>query len=186
MTHCNSSSCDNICSYSKCIFCCASTSYRLKNDKSFIVCNECQQNNEMFTRTYCINNLLLNKSDLNSIKCFYKSNQKLYLKDDIQILIMLKYGNDYVNYKEKKLLHKYKRISNINLQRDERKEKLMEKLAEYKLEYKNYGDCYSYVQFGFPDVDIVIINELEKYRNIFSKQQSEPEIYFLDENTLSF
>ena len=80
MTHIYLYNIKNVHLDSKCFFCCTSTSYRLKNENSFIVCNECQRSNEMFTRTYCINNLLLNKNDLNSIKCFHKTNQKLYLK----------------------------------------------------------------------------------------------------------
>lgn len=161
---------------SKCIFCNVSTSYRLTDDNSFIVCDECQMTHNLFARTFCINNLLLNKRDLNTLKCFHKSNKKLYLESDIQKLIVIKYGNDHLNYetyKDKKLLQKYTKLSNINIQRELRKTQLMEKLAEYKLECKNYGDCYSYIQFGYPDVNTVIGNELEKYRNIFSKQQCE-------------
>lgn len=188
--------------YSKCVFCNTSTSYRLKDDKSFIVCDECQQKYDLFTKSYCMDTLLLNKNDLDALKCFHKSNQKLYLKDDIQKLIAIKYGDDYKNYKEKKLLQKYKRISNINSRREERKKNLVEKLADYKIECKNYGDCYTYIQFGYPDIDVVVTNELEKYKNIFSKQQLEANLHFFcilnnneycygieeinDDNTISF
>lgn len=169
----------------KCIFCNLSTSYILKDEKTFIICDECQTLHTLFARTFCLTNLLLNKKDLDTLKCFKKSNQKLYLEDDIQNLIKIKYGNEYINYKQQKILHKYKRLTNKNNIIEERRKILLEKLAEYKIECKKFGDCYSYIQFGYPDVDMVIKNELEKYKNIFSNQQSEPNTY-IEENIISF
>ena len=119
-------------------------------------------------------------SELNKLK-FVISKYNIILNE-----YQIKYGNEYINYKEKKLLYKYKRLSNVNNIREERRKILLEKLAEYKLECRNHGDCYSYIQFGYPDVDTVINNELEKYRNIFSKQKCEPNTSSIDKNMISF
>jgi hypothetical protein len=144
----------------------------LKDEKTIIICDECQTLHTLFARTFCITNLLLNKKDLDTLKYFKKSNQKLYLEDDIQNLIKIKYGNEYINYKQQKILYKYKRLTNKNNIIEERRKILLEKLADYKIECKKFGDCYSYIELG-------------KYKNIFSNQQIEPNTY-IEENIISF
>lgn len=47
----------------------------------------------------------------------------------------------------------------------QRKLLLKNAIKENKLEYKWYGDCYSYVMYGKPSLDQVISNELLKMQN---------------------
>jgi hypothetical protein len=35
-----------------------------------------------------------------------------------------------------------------------------------KLDFKNYGDCYSYIHYNVPDLETVLKNELTKLKEI--------------------
>ena len=141
--------------------------------KQFIICDLCQKNYALFSKSFCINELLLSKSDLEELNYFLKGTTKLFLEDDIQILIKKKYGdiNNYNTYKQNKLSTKMQRLNLQQKIREERKNELINRLSEYKLEYKTYGDCYTHVQYGYPEINTIIENELEKYKKIFSKKQ---------------
>jgi len=138
---------------------------------SFILCDICQNQNALYSKSFCINDLLLLKSDLDNVRCFHKGNTKLFLECDIRLLIKQKYGSesDYKDYKQNKMFQKYKKINNILQKREDRKKSLMEQLADYKLEFKTYGDCYTFIQFGYPQLETVIENELEKCKQMFIK-----------------
>lgn len=153
----------------KCIICNLSTPYRSNENISFVMCDQCQTNHALYNKTFCINELLLDKNDIDQIRYFYKGNTKLFLENDIKILIEHKYGtyDEYKNYKEQKLLQKYKKINNITEKRQNRKLLLIRELSENKLDLKMHGDCYTYIQFGYPELDIVIKNELEKSKEYF-------------------
>ncbi|AYV76347.1 MAG: hypothetical protein Terrestrivirus5_169 [Terrestrivirus sp.] len=160
----------------KCLTCDISTQYKrcLVNNTyllSFILCDVCQSQNALYSKSFCINDLLLSKSDLDNIRCFHKGNTKLFLECDIRLLIKLKYGSesDYKDYKQNKIFQKYKKINNILQKREDRRKSLMEQLADHKLEFKTYGDCYTFIQFGYPELETVIKNELEKCKQMFIK-----------------
>jgi hypothetical protein len=46
-----------------------------------------------------------------------------------------------------------------------RKKILIQTLEDNKLEYKNHGDCYSYIKRGYPDINTIIKNEITKITN---------------------
>lgn len=156
------------------ISCIVNGTYNEHNEYNQIVlCDVCQSNHAMFSKTFCINELLLSKHDLEGLRYFIKGSSKLFLEDDIQILIEQKYGdiNSYNIYKENKITNKKQKQTVHQTLIQQRKEQLIDKLIEYKLEYKPYGDCYTYVHYGYPKIDNVIENELEKYKKIFSRKQ---------------
>jgi hypothetical protein len=161
---------------SKCLFCKLNTLYtknletKLDNKKSFVLCDPCYKKNITLSKSFCLNELLINKNDLNNIKCFKKNNQYLYLADDIYNF--MENDNNYLSYKEEKLLQKYNKISNITILRKNRKKQLEDILAQNKLDYKNWGDCFTYVQFGYPSIETVIQNELERCHQIFIRELS--------------
>lgn len=142
------------------------------NKNQFTLCVTCQNNYALFSKSFCVNELLLSKSDLENLRYFMKGQTKLFLEEDVHMLIKKKYGDidTYNDYKKQKLLIKVNRQIQQQKIKDERKKKLIDKLGEYKLEYKTYGDCYTYVQYGYPELDKIIENELEKYKIIFSKK----------------
>ena len=39
-----------------------------------------------------------------------------------------------------------------------------------KLEFKNHGDCYSYIHYNKPDINVVLNNELKAASDISKKQ----------------
>jgi len=143
-----------------------------KQPMQFTLCDTCQNNYALFSKSFCINELLLSKSDLEDLRYFIKGQTKLFLEEDIQMLIKKKYGDNdaYNHYKQQKISTKVSKQIQQQKLRDERKMKLIDVLSEYKLEYKTYGDCYTYVQYGYPELNKIIENELEKYKIIFSKK----------------
>lgn len=178
--------------HNKCLICYSPTQYRkLHKDNtyllSFVLCDICQNQNALYSKSFCINELLLSKSDLDNIRCFYKGNAKLFLEYDVRSLIKQKYGseNDYTDYKQNKILQKYKKINNILQKREDRRKILMEQLADYKLELKTYGDCYTFIQFGYPKLENVIKNELEKCRQKFVKYSAYKNCIFGNADNIS-
>jgi hypothetical protein len=80
-----------------------------------------------------------------------KNKKRFFIFSDVHDIIIEKFGsveNMDIIKKEREM--------------DDRKKKLIEALEYNKLEYKNYGDCFSYVKYGKPSIETVISNELEK------------------------
>ena len=154
----------------KCLLCNVPTKYKLpKNVASedvFVLCDECFNNNATYTKSFCLDHLLLNRLEIDNLKYFYKNNSKLYLEDDIKKLIYSNYGDGYEKYKEQKLIKKNNLSARAQSKREERREQLYQKLIDNKLKYKTHGDCYTYVMYGYPDLDTVIENELEKCKKM--------------------
>jgi hypothetical protein len=139
-----------------------------KKNKHYLICNTCLNNIKVCSKSKCKNNFLLNDSHITNLKYIYLSNKnntnKYYLYSEIQKIIIGKYGN-MNNLKKilaKKNKQKLDKKENKEIQINKRKEKLIYTLKMNKLEYKNYGDCYSFIMTGSPSIDNVIKNELDK------------------------
>ena len=92
--------------------------------------------------------------------------------DDIKQIIITKYGslnNLKKILKEKKELKK-KKLKKIENDKLEREIKIKELFELNKLEFKNYGDCYSYIHYGIPELNVVLTNELNKLKEQSKRQ----------------
>jgi len=168
-------------SNNKCLFCNTATRYIAKTQNTFVACSDCEIEHNLLPKSFCIDVLLIKAQELATVKYFHKSSQKLYIYSDIQNIINKLYGENYIHIKQQKLVDKYKKIHNLELLRNQRKEKLIAALSDYKLDYLHYGDCYTFVQFGYPTIDVVITNQI-------ASQQYEPTVNNINnqDNTLIF
>lgn len=129
------------------------------NSNQFILCNNCKNSSKLYSKTFCLDQLLLSNDNLSNLKYLYIPNNKAkyYLDDDIEKIIKLQF--DEIN---KRKIKKQIRKENIKKQQELRKQQLIVALAEYKLELKTFGDCTTFIKYGYPDLSIVVKNELEK------------------------
>lgn len=132
----------------------------------YFFCGECIKNLNVCSKTNCNKLFLLNDADIKPLKYIYllNNNSKFYLYDDIKSIVITKYGsldnlkNLIKKNKDKKKLKKQK-MQNEKLKRES---DLKELFIFHKLEYKNFGMCYEYVNYGKPSIDIVLETELAK------------------------
>lgn len=119
------------------------------------LCKECITNREICSLDKCKKRYLLNDDDMNKLKHIYvdnpKNKKKFFIFSDVRDIIIEKFGS-------------VENMDTIKKQRemDDRKRLLTETLEYNKLEYKSYGDCFSYVKYGRPSIETVISNELKK------------------------
>lgn len=142
-------------------------------NKHYLLCKKCLGEINVCSKSKCKKTFLLNDSDLKNTKYIFLSNQyQFYIYDDIIKIIDQKYGSlDNLE----KIIHSNKHKSNQiikkkELKKNEREHKLKELFQSNKLEYKNYGDCYSYVHYGKPDIEIVLENELNRIKTINNRR----------------
>lgn len=124
----------------------------------FMLCENCKNCSKLYSKTFCLRNLLLSKNDLISLKYLHnKKKTKYYLDDDIENIIKIKFDEIQKNKeKRNKRIKKQESIEFI------RRKTLGNRLAEYKLEIKPFGDCFTYIKYGYPSIDVVIQNEISK------------------------
>lgn len=124
----------------------------------FVLCSLCKKSSKLYSKTFCLKQLLLSTNDLKSLKYLYSKNKiKYYLDEDIENIIKIKFKEIEKN-KEKKLARAkhYEKLQCL------RKEKLQKSLAEYKLDIKPFGDCFTYIKYGYPNLETVIKNEINR------------------------
>jgi hypothetical protein len=128
-------------------------------DSNFALCPSCRDSCKLYSKTFCLKQLLISKDDLLPLKYLYNvdSKVKYYIDDDIERIIKVKFKAIEKN-KERRLV-KAKHSEMVKL---ERRRELIEKLSEYKLNYKPFGDCFTFVQYGYPKINTVIENEIKK------------------------
>lgn len=136
--------------------------------KHFLLCKKCINNIKICSKTKCIDNFALHENDLNGLKYLYIENMnnrsKFYLYEDIEQRIIGKYGNlenmtsNIIKKKEKTNKKKELRKSLS----DSRKKTLIKVLEANKLEFKNHGDCYSYINYGKPPISAIVSEEISK------------------------
>ena len=149
-------------------------SYDTKKDTHHFFCGECLNNLNVCSKDNCRKVFLLTDDDLKQERLIYlfNSNNKFYLYDDVKKIALVKHGSFdnleqllKVKQNKKKLnADKLKKIKN------EREHKLRMLFDYHKLEYKNYGDCYSYIHYGKPCLEDVLSNELKKVNEKFSRK----------------
>jgi hypothetical protein len=139
-----------------------------KKDKHYLFCRICLKSLEICSKSRCKKLFLLIDSDLDSLKTIYlNNNQQFFIFNDVKTVILNKYG-DLDNLQKILLVKKKNRELKLKKSSDnksEREKKLKESLFLNKLEYKNYGDCYSFIHYGQPSLNTVIENELKKNIN---------------------
>jgi len=145
-----------------------------KKDLYYFFCSECLKSINVCSKQNCNKLFLLNNDDIINLKTIYLfgNNSKFYLYDDIKQIIITKYGSfDDLKkkLKEKKELKK-KKLKKIENDKLERETKLKELFISHKLEFKNHGDCYSYIHYGTPELNIVLNNELNKLKEQSNRQ----------------
>lgn len=128
-------------------------------NNNFVLCSNCKKSSKLYSKTFCLEQLLLPINDLSSLKYLYckSSRTKYYLDDDIENIVKIKF-NEIEKNKERKMA----RIKHLESLQCLRKEKLEQSLAEYKLDVKPFGDCFTYIKYGYPKIEIVIKNEINK------------------------
>lgn len=145
-------------------------------NKHFLLCQDCRDNCKLYSKSFCIKQLQISKKDIKLLKYLLSSEGKFYLDSDIENIIQNKFNN------------KIKRKLSIENQRLERKKNLQKKLADYKLDYRNIGDCFTYVKYGYPEIEDVIKNEIERYiklsrrRDILCKELKKYDIPYDERN----
>lgn len=140
----------------------------INTDKYHILCKKCISEADICSKIKSKKLFMLSDNDIKDLKLIYvNGNNTFFLFDDIKKIIDKKYGS-YDNFKQiidnkkKSLMAKINKSNEEKLQREI---KLKELLLLNKLEFKNFGDCYSYINYGKPSLDDVINNELVKQSN---------------------
>jgi hypothetical protein len=145
-----------------------------KKDLYYFFCCNCLKSVNVCSKQNCSKLFLLNNDDLANLKIIYLfgNNSKFYIYDDIKSIIITKYGNfDNLKklLKDKKEMKK-KKLEKIANEKLEREKQLKELFMLNKLEYKNHGDCYSYIHYGTPALNVVLNNELNKLNEQTNRQ----------------
>ena len=142
----------------------------LNLNKHFILCKRCKRVLKLVSHSSCKKDFLLKNSDIQHLEYLYFCNKnnhkKLFLMEDIQKIISDKYGTIEALNRALEQKHAKKQIRNKNKRKLEqkRKEELLCILTENKIELseKLYGDYYSYIYYGTPDLDTILTNEINK------------------------
>ncbi len=131
------------------------------NEQHFYLCVLCKTNTKCYSYTECIKDLLFKQNELNNLKYLYFNNvnnkTRLYMQTDVKILTV----NNNQILDDRIKVKKY-REDMINKTKTIRREELKHAFSQHKLEIYNYGDCYSYINYGNPDLSIIVNNELKK------------------------
>lgn len=145
---------------------------KIENLYYFYCCN-CLKNINVCSKQNC-NKLFLLNNELKNVKTIYllNNNTKFYMYDDIKTIIIAKYGT-FDNLKKilkERKINKKNKMQKLENDKIIRENKLKELFALNKLEYKNYGDCYSYIHYNKPELNTVICNEFNKLKERSAKQ----------------
>lgn len=132
------------------------------------LCKKCLKKLKVCSKSKCKKLFLLNDIDIKNLKIIYlDNNQHFFLYEEVKKVVINKYGNldNLQKILDKKSDEKKLKIQKNNFIKTERENILMEAFKFNKLEYKNYGDCYSYINYGEPSLETVINNELIKIKD---------------------
>jgi hypothetical protein len=166
----------------KCQDCCQTitTTYfsprKYDESKHHIFCKECLEKIKVCSSAKSMKIFLFDKTDFNNSKHIYISNpknkNKYFIFSDILSLVIQKYGGMEKFSKIKNQKIKLYKKNELMKQSEmlKRKKYLTEQLELNKLEYKNHGDCYSFVRCGTPGIETVITNEIDKLQTIRNRK----------------
>lgn len=156
MTHITCEKCDNM------------VKIKTENDvhiKYHIVCNNCKKNLQLHNKTESKKIFFLNNNDLEDIKSLYSTNKTImYIHEDLEEYAIKKHGDISVIEKkrEKETLKKNKILKIKNENKKIREEIISQYFDNNKLELKPYGDCYSFINNGYPPLNEIAQNEIKK------------------------
>lgn len=129
-------------------------------DKNFLLCMACKKTSSLYTRTFCRTILGITVSKLATLKnLHYYKKPHIYYYDEKDILDAV--SASVSNIDELKCNHQEKQeIRNIktNIAKKERKYFLLNNLKKYGIKYKPFGDMYTFVEYGYPTIDILMEN----------------------------
>ena len=143
---------------------------------------KCYNNNIIISKHQIQKKFMLSSIDLINIKKVNFNNSKLhhkqpnrqtfYLLDDILAYIDHKYGN-LENF-QKIIQHKKQLMENIKEKKElikaQRENEIKKLFADNKLEFKYIGECYMYINYGYPSLESVISNEIKKNNEINNRR----------------
>lgn len=146
-------------------------------DKFYLFCKNCIRDVQVCSKSKCKKLFLLNDTDISNTKKIYtytNTTQQFYLYEDLKQIIINKYGSienlqTIIKQKQHEKEKRNNKLINIKLQREK---ELKDAFMMNKLEYKTYGDCYSYIHYAEPSLEIVIQNELKKINMKNTKRMS--------------
>lgn len=145
-------------------------------NKHFLICKRCMKQVKIHSKSACTKLFALHDNDLNGLKNLYiennNNNSKFFLYDDLKQIIINKYGSI-----EAAAQHRTRKKSRLRKRHDKKRavsvkrtEKIKQKLMENKLEFKNYGDIYSYINYGEPSIDTIIKSHINKNQKKHSRR----------------
>lgn len=135
--------------------------------KHYMFCRNCLGNMEICSKSKSKKIFHLTDDDIKNVKLIYLENNTIhqfYKYQDIKDVVINKYGSIsnlqlLINKKNEIKEIKNQKIESTKLQREL---KIRETFQMNKLEFKNYGDAYTYIHYGKPDLNTVVNNELIK------------------------
>jgi len=135
--------------------------------KHYMFCKNCLGNMEICSKSKSKKIFHLTDDDIKNVKLIYLENNtthQFYKYQDIKNVLINKYGSisnlqSVINKKNEIKEIKNKKSESAKLQREL---KIRETFQMNKLEFKNYGDVYTFIHYGKPDLNTVVNNELIK------------------------
>ena len=136
-------------------------------DKYYLICKKCLCDIEICSKTKSKQIFHLTDSDIQNIRLIYLENNTIYQfykYEDIKNAVIAKYGTlqnfQVINLKKSESREvKIKKMEDNKLLREKI---IKDTFRDNKLEFKNYGDTYTYIHYGKPSIEIVLQNELNK------------------------
>jgi len=137
------------------------------NNKYYLICKKCLGGIEICSKTKAKQIFYLTDNDIQNLKLIYLENNTIYQfykYEDIKNVVILKYGTlqNFQKANLKRTESKELKIKKIEENKQIREKKIKNMFMDNKLEFKNYGDIYTYIHYGKPSIDIVLENELNK------------------------
>jgi len=135
--------------------------------KHYLFCKKCLRDMKICSKTKSKTIFCLIDDDIKNVKFIYLENNKthqFYKYTDIETIVINKYGSFDNLQKIINTKNETKKIKNQKKEdtKTQREQKIKEMFQNNKLEFKNYGDAYSYIHYGKPALENVIQNELNK------------------------
>lgn len=129
-----------------------------------VYCDSCIKSLKVCSKNNAKKLLLLNESDLKNTKCVYNNkNVQCYIYEVLEQIMVAKYGgySQLMQIFDKKKNEKIKRNKKKEEVKNKREKELRMIFLDNKLEFKNYGYCYSYIHYGKPSLEEVLEKEIE-------------------------
>lgn len=133
--------------------------------KFHVLCEICRENVKCYNKTESKKIFFLNENDLSNIKALYSTNKSiLYIHDELLEYAIQKYGDINVieKKKEKELIKKNNLLKTKKENIQLRKELITNYFSINKLQLKPFGDCYSFINNGYPSLSEIAKNEIKK------------------------